>query len=1056
MRNLLSARPRSIARRTRAAHARRMHLESLEGRELLTGISFPDFSNAGGLSLLGSASTTADNRLRLTPAIGGQSGAAWYTAEKQFAGAAFETTFQFRLDENFDSPGGSDGFVFLIQNTSPTYLSGGGGTLGYDGLTNSLAVEFDTFQNSEVTDPSPSHISVHTNGTGANGWSETLSIGSYNTAPVLLDDAAVHTAKIAYTPGSMSIYLDDLTTPKLTVAVDLAESLALDAGKAWVGFTAATGGGYQNHDILNWSYTVLPDVSTTVTVNDVAALEGNGGTSASVFTVTRAGNTTGTTTVNWSTANRTATAGSDYTAASGQVVFGPGDTQQTITVLNSGDTAIEPNETFVVRLAGATGGAIADGVGIGTILTDDVTISVSDATAVEGSRALTLLGRFVSDSSGGLARPRGSIFGPDGNGDGAQDLYVASADTDQVLRYDGLTGSFLGAFVSSGSGGLDSPLDLGFGPDGRLYVTSFGSGELLRYDGSTGAFVDRIASGLSQPQGLSFGTDGSVYIANQGTDEILRFDGTGLSVFVGAGSGGLDQPRHAIFGPDGNLYVASQATQQVLRYQGQTGAFMNEFATTDVASLGSGPIWIEFGADGYLYATARSTPENLGTSIVRFDAATGAFVDTFALGRDGWSFILGPDGLIYNSGNGAGAFVDRIGASSLAAFTVSLSSTSAAPVTVSYAIANGTAVAGSDFVSASGTLTFAPGETTKTILVRTVDDSVGEPAETFTVNLSSPTGAAIADGQAVGTIRDDDTKFFVVDDAATNRTYEYDAAGGSAENYILNAANTAPRGAASTIAGDKVWVVDANKTVYVYDTGGALLGSWAAGNLVGVAVVEGIATDGSDVWIVDAKQDRVYRYPAAASRTSGSQNASSSFSLNSGNRDPKDVVTDGVNLWVINNSTTDKVFKYTIAGALVGSWTIAGAGASPTGITLDPTGGGALWIVDNGTDLVYQFDNARGLTSGSLSPSTSFALAAGNANPQGIADPPAAGATIADPPRVATTAAPRPTGRSFTASRPLFLTPIAADADRAPFDAVPAPSGPRALRSRLTSHRRRA
>jgi hypothetical protein len=86
---------------------------------------------------------------------------------------------------------------------------------------------------------------------------------------------------------------------------------------------------------------------------------------------------------------------------------------------------------------------------------------------------------------------------------------------------------------------------------------------------------------------------------------------------------------------------------------------------------------------------------------------------------------------------------------------------------------------------------------------------------------------------------------------------------------------------------------------------------------------------------------------------------------------------------------TDKVFKYNLSGTLLGSWTVAGAGGSPTGITLDPAGGGALWIVDSGTDRVYQFDNARGLTSGSLYPSTSFALAAGNTNPQCIADPPA-------------------------------------------------------------------
>jgi hypothetical protein len=108
-------------------------------------------------------------------------------------------------------------------------------------------------------------------------------------------------------------------------------------------------------------------------------------------------------------------------------------------------------------------------------------------------------------------------------------------------------------------------------------------------------------------------------------------------------------------------------------------------------------------------------------------------------------------------------------------------------------------------------------------------------------------------------------------------------------------------------------------------------------------------------------------------------------------------VTDGTYLWVVNDSRTDMVYKYTLSGSLVGSWSITGAGSSPTGITLDPSNVGALWIVDSGTDRVYQFDNAAGRTSGSQSPSTSFALAAGNTNPQGIADPPP-GAVVSTPP----------------------------------------------------------
>ncbi|MHB8974465.1 MAG: NHL repeat-containing protein [Pirellulaceae bacterium] len=239
------------------------------------------------------------------------------------------------------------------------------------------------------------------------------------------------------------------------------------------------------------------------------------------------------------------------------------------------------------------------------------------------------------------------------------------------------------------------------------------------------------------------------------------------------------------------------------------------------------------------------------------------------------------------------------------------------------------------------------------------------------------------------------TKFYVVDDNSANKTFEYSATGGLVESYNLNTGNTAPRGAASNELGDKTWVVDANRKVYVYNDRGTLLGSWTAGTLSNKAVVEGIATNGTDVWIVDAYSKKVYKYAGGAALLSGSPNATSSFSLNSANTSPRDIVTDGVSLWVVNDSTSDKVFKYTTTGSLVGSWTIYYSGGSPTGITLDPSNlSQDLWIVDNGTDKVYQYTNGRGVSSGSLLATNIFALAPGNTNPQGIADPPAPGSLL--------------------------------------------------------------
>src|SRR4029078_13511107 len=106
------------------------------------------------------------------------------------------------------------------------------------------------------------------------------------------------------------------------------------------------------------------------------------------------------------------------------------------------------------------------------------------------------------------------------------------------------------------------------------------------------------------------------------------------------------------------------------------------------------------------------------------------------------------------------------------------------------------------------------------------------------------------------------------------------------------------------------------------------------------------------------RKEKGFGCTGAATRRSCSQNTARSFSLNSGNTSPKDVVTDGTALWVVNDAGSDKVFKYSLTGSRIGSWPITGAGSSPTGVTLDPSGGGHLWLIDTGTDLVYQFDNA--------------------------------------------------------------------------------------------------
>ena len=127
-------------------------------------------------------------------------------------------------------------------------------------------------------------------------------------------------------------------------------------------------------------------------------------------------------------------------------------------------------------------------------------------------------------------------------------LYVASGHTDQVLRYDGTTGDFLGVFAQGG--GLDDgPIHLAFGPDGHLYIYNPDTAEVLRYDGRTGRFLDIFVKDF--PGGGSpiiFGPHGDLYLGSGNTDQVLRYDGTtGDFLGVFAQGGGLDLPSGMIF-----------------------------------------------------------------------------------------------------------------------------------------------------------------------------------------------------------------------------------------------------------------------------------------------------------------------------------------------------------------------------------------------------------------------------------------------------------------------------------------------------------------------------
>jgi hypothetical protein len=267
--------------------------------------------------------------------------------------------------------------------------------------------------------------------------------------------------------------------------------------------------------------------------------------------------------------------------------------------------------------------------------------------------------------------------------------------------------------------------------------------------------------------------------------------------------------------------------------------------------------------------------------------------------------------------------------------------------------------------------------------------------------LAGATVVAIDDATVtIGSGATGSTKFFVTDNAV-DKTFLYSSLGTSTGSFANVSGNTTPRDIASNATGDKLWVLDKNKNVTVYDGSGAKLGQWKADSQgrepEGVTLDPSIdpQTGKNDLWIAD-RDRKIYWYDDAASNTSGTDKAEKTFSPSiSGNL--KGIVTDGTYLWAVTEGASDYVYRFAINRTastgdpsnltLDGSWKLATVNAKPTGITLNPNGGSSLWVVDEGTDVVYEYGSGRSLTSGTGMVTTSFILGSSNLAPQGIADP---------------------------------------------------------------------
>ncbi len=547
----------------------------------------------------------------------------------------------------------------------------------------------------------------------------TLSPASATQVTVDYADAGTGTATsgtdyTALASSTTLTFVAGTTTQTITVSVSGDTTYEADETVVLTLSGASTG---TNISTASGTGTITND-DPGLSIDSPSVAEGDSNSVNLVFTVTMSPASSSQVTVNYARSGGTATSGTDFTAlaASNTLTFAANETSKTITVSVTGDTINEADETVIITLSSASGADIVTASGTGTITDNDTpNFTIDSPSVAEGDSSTTSL-TFTVTLNPASHQPVTVDYAQTGG--------TATSGTDYTAIAAGMLSFAAGAASQT--------------------ITVTVTGDTM-YEASETVIIT-----------LSNASSGTNIAAATGTGTIAN-DDQGLLI---------DSPSVAE-GDSGAVNLAftvtldPASTTQVTVNYADTGSGTAS-SGTDYAAIGGGTLTFSAGETRKTIAvsvTGDTSDEPDETVVIALSNASGASIVT----ARGTGTITDNDIPGFSIDSPSAAEGDS--ESTSLTFTVTLNPASYRQVSVNYADAgSGTATSGSDYAAFGGTLTFAAGETSKTIAVSVTDDALDEPDETVVIALSgASSGASIAAASGTGTIADNDIPGFSID-----------------------------------------------------------------------------------------------------------------------------------------------------------------------------------------------------------------------------------------------------------------------------------------------------